>query len=335
VLSPLLVIALLFAAFEGYGFYTRHQKTTYARGGAFGAGSQQAAQSHSSTGGRLALGGHGKTPGGKPKITNGGKHIATLGSGSGRSGTTSQSGSSTGSSGSQSVSTNGTTTTSHPGHSHTTNPSSSPTASLVTPTPGVYPLAVTGQESAKFGPISACHNTFPSRSSIVVHHATGESPTSYDFDMRLYPNQANKHDERHIYKYSKQSMVLSYEQETVTCSGIKQSSAVSYSPAQTRVQLPLAVGNTWHNKGGGSARTETGTSNVVKRSSLQVGGTSYQVYEIVTKLALTGNETGERDQTWWYAPSLGVPLKFSETLHGHRSGANYAESYTATVIGLP
>jgi hypothetical protein len=196
-------------------------------------------------------------------------------------------------------------------------------------------LAVSGSESAKFGPISACNNTYPSRATLDVHHATGESPTSYDFDMRLYPGSPNKHDERHIYTYSKNSVVLTYEAETVTCSGIKQSTAVDYSPHQTRVELPLTVGASWHNHGGGTSRTETGTSQVVRRTTVSIQGTSYPVYEIVTKLTMTGSETGTRDQTWWYSPQLAMPLKFSETLQGKRSGANYSESYTASVISLP
>lgn len=57
--------------------------------------------------------------------------------------------------------------------------------------------------------------------------------------------------------------------------------------------------------------------------------------EIVTKPQMSGSETGERDQTWWYSPDLGIPLKFSESLHGKRSGASYSEDYTATVIKTP
>jgi hypothetical protein len=332
VLSPLIVIALLVATFEGYGYYTRHQKTTYARGGAFGVSNEQAAQSNPAKSSGRAGGKNGATGGKTPakgKLKNGGTHASTLGVG----GRAASHGSNQGST------TPGGTTSGHGpvgGNSGSPTPTSSGSSnSLVTPRTGVYTLAVSGSESAKFGPITGCHNGFPSRATLDVHHATGESPSSYDFDMRLYPNQANKHDERHIYKYSKDAMILTYEQETVTCSGVKQSTSVSYSPAQTRVQLPLAVGNSWHNHGGGSSRTETGTSNVVKRTSLQVAGTSYQVYEIVTKLTMTGSETGERDQTWWYSPALGVPLKFSETLNGKRSGAKYAESYTASVIGIP
>lgn len=204
-----------------------------------------------------------------------------------------------------------------------------------TPAVGAYTLAVTGSEGAKFGPISPCHSSFPSYATLDVHHATGESSASYDFDLRLYPGSPNRHDERHIYRYSKDSVVLTYEQATVTCLGIKQSTVVDYSPAQVRVAGPLRVGAHWHNHGGGSNRTETGMSKVVKASTMRYGHRTYDVYEIVTRLAMTGSESGYRDQTWWYAPQLGLPLKFSETLHGARQGGSYTETYTATVISGP
>jgi hypothetical protein len=204
-----------------------------------------------------------------------------------------------------------------------------------TPATGVYTLAVNGEEQAKFGPFSPCHTHFPARATLAVHHATGEAANSYDFDLRFYPGSPNKHDERHILSYSKDSVALTYEQDTVTCFGVKQSSVVDYSPAQTRVSGPLQVGERWHNHGGGSSRTETGDSRVVKKSTMTLGKASYVVYEIVTKLALAGSETGFRNQTWWYAPELGMPLKFGETLHGSRHGASYTSSYTATVISGP
>ncbi|MBV9486223.1 MAG: hypothetical protein JO246_09225 [Frankiaceae bacterium] len=333
-LSPLLVIALLLATFEGYAYYTRHQPTKYSRGGAFGSGGTADAGKSSAIGRGSAKSTHsGSQP--KQRITKGGPHTASLHHGSGSSqqhqgSTTSQSttSSSTGGGGGHKPSSPSTGSSAPPA-------SSQPRTALVTPQAGTYTLAVRGHEQAKFGPFSPCNNNLPARSSLVVHHAAGESKRSFDFDWRLYPNSANKHDERHIYTYSKHAVVLTFEQETVTCAGIKQSSAVDYKPNQIRVRLPLTVGATWHNHGGGSARTEAGSSEVAKQTSLTVAGQKYAVYEIVTKLALSGNETGERDQTWWYSPELGMPLKFSETLQGKRSGASYSESYTATVVGMP
>jgi hypothetical protein len=334
VLSPLLVIALLLGTFEGYAYYTRHQPTKYSRGGAFGAGfanSGAAKPAHHGAAGTKA------TPGGSAKrqVQDGGTKVSRLHTGSGSSSAhqASSTTQATSSSGSHTMGTGSTATNQGGGSSPQS--SSAPHTALVTPRVGTYTLAVQGHEQAKFGPFSPCNNTFPTRSSLVVHHAAGESKRSFDFDWRLYPNSPNRHDERHIYSYSRHAVVLTFEQETVTCAGIKQSSGVDYRPSQIRVHLPLTVGATWHNHGGGSARTETGSSEVAKRTSITVDGSSYAVYEIVTKLALAGNETGERDQTWWYSPALGMPLKFSETLQGKRSGASYSESYTATVVGMP
>jgi hypothetical protein len=206
---------------------------------------------------------------------------------------------------------------------------------VITPRAGQYVLAVSGSENATLGPIPLCSNTFPSRSTLAVHHTTGEPATSYDFDLLMYPDSPNQHEERHTYQYSKRSVVLTSEQETVTCLGLPQSSEVDYSPSQIRVELPLKVGNRWHNNGGGTARTEAGKSQVVKRTSMRIKGTAYPVYKIVTTLTMTGSETGQRDETWWYSPQLAMPLKFSETVTGQQSGATYTESYTASVVSLP
>jgi hypothetical protein len=326
-LSPVIVIALLAVTFFGYGYYTRHQKTTYSRGGAFGVASQQdASQNHTTR----HPAGHKSS---RKQSTASKKHPAKVKTtktvtGSEKTGTAS-------STPKPAVSATPTTpaTRNSPKPKHTKG--APVTTAVATPKVGQYTLAVHGAEEAKFGPIGACHNNFPSRATLAVHHASGESPTAYDFDMRLYPSKPNQHDERHIYDYSPSAVTLSFEEETVTCSGIKQSSTVNYTPTQTRVQLPLTVGKTWHNHGGGSSRTETGTSKVEKRSSITVQGKRYAVYEISTTLALTGSETGERDQTWWYSPALAMPLRFGETLHGNRSGAKYSEYYSATVVGLP
>lgn len=336
VLSPLLVIALLAVTFEGYGYYTRHQKTTYSRGGAFGG--VDPVNTVNTT--KRSTGKHasGNKPAGTTSVVSGGKEVSTLKTGGGpsRLHSTSPVVNETSHSGGASSPVSVPSTASSHQPARSTSPAHTATApALSPPAPGIYSLAVTGSETAKFGPISACHNQFPSRATLDIHHATGESQTSYDFDMRMYPGSPNRHDERHIYKYGKNSMTLSYEQETVTCTGIKQSTAVSYSPGQIRVDGPLRVGSRWHNHGGGSSRVETGTSTVARKGQIKIEGKNYLVYEIVTKLQMTGSETGERDQTWWYSPDLGIPLKFSETLHGKRSGASYSESYSASVISLP
>src|SRR5205823_13599563 len=110
------------------------------------------------------------------------------------------------------------------------------------PATGTYTLAVDGSENVKFGPYSACHNTFPSRSSLVISSASGEPAGSYNFDQRFFPSSSGKHDERHIYRYTDSGVTLTFEEATVTCAGVKQSTTVNYSPVQLRVPQTLRVG---------------------------------------------------------------------------------------------
>jgi hypothetical protein len=206
---------------------------------------------------------------------------------------------------------------------------------IVTPRTGAYQVQVSGSEHVKFGPFSACTNTFPASTQLVVQRAAGEPSGSFNFDQRYFPATANKHDERHIYRYTKSTVTLTYEEATVTCSGIKQSTTVNYDPAQTRIQLPLTVGATWHSHGGDANRTEDASSKIAGTTHLTVAGRSYLTYVIDTRIAMSGSESGTRDQRWWWAPALGVPLKWSESLSGSRSGASYSADVTCTVSKLP
>jgi hypothetical protein len=196
-------------------------------------------------------------------------------------------------------------------------------------------LAVEGSEHVNFGPFKACNNTFPTTASLGITKASGESATSYNFDLRLFPGRANKHDERHIYRYTKNGVYLDYEQATVTCAGIKQSTAVNFAPPQLRGTFPLAVGSTWSNNGGNSERTEKGTSKVSGTTHLTVEGKSYLVYVIDTAITMSGSESGTRSQRWWYSTALGIPLKWHEEQTGARSGAKYSADVTCRVTDLP
>src|SRR4051794_26068246 len=154
VLSPLLAFALVIGAFFGYGAYTRSQPTHYSRGGDFlaqgGGGHTAAGRAAKATG----AGGHAKGAAAHGK----GKQ-AKAGTGSGSNGTTSN------------QSTGG--TSSHPSRSNpgestsggTTDAPSQPVSQSgpVLPRVGTYSIDVSGSEHVKFGPFSACTNTFPQR----------------------------------------------------------------------------------------------------------------------------------------------------------------------------
>jgi hypothetical protein len=196
-------------------------------------------------------------------------------------------------------------------------------------------MSVQGSEHVNFGPFKACNNTFPSTGSLAISKAQGESSTSYNFDLRLFPGQSNRHDERHIYRYTRSGVFLDYEQATVTCAGIKQTSTVDYTPPQLRAKLPVAVGQSWTSKGGDSGRTEDESGKVTGTSHITVEGTSYLVYIIDTTVKMSGSESGSRTQRWWYSPALGLPLKWHEAETGARSGATYKADYTCQITSLP
>ena len=118
------------------------------------------------------------------------------------------------------------------------------------PMTGAYGLAVTGSENVKFGPFSFCGRGFPASTTLVVAPAEGEPAGSYNFDVRLFPDSAGQHDERHIYRYGAAGVTQNFESATVTCSGVRQSSEVSYTPVQPRVKFPVTVGAEWSGSGG-------------------------------------------------------------------------------------
>ena len=324
-LSPLLVVTLAIGAFVGYGAWTRSRPTHYTRGGdAFGADTLLTSPTATPAAKNGKVGPAGKKPPSGPKgkghtsspVTKPGNH--TTSSGGNSSGGSSSGGSTSGSSSGGS-----------------TSGGSTAPAAPAQPATGTYTLSVDGSEDVKFGPYSACHNTFPSQSALVISSASGEPAGSYDFDQRFFPNSAGKHDERHIYRYTDKGVFLSFEQATVTCAGVKQSTTVNYSPLQLRVPANLKVGQSWNNSGGDSGRTESGSSKVVGTATLSVGGHAYRTFVIDTHLDMSGSEKGSRDQRWYWSPDLGVPLKWHESLSGSRSGATYSEDVTFTVVGTP
>lgn len=309
-LVAVLLVALVTAAFVGYGAYTRSKPVHYARGG------QQFAALPSPTA-TVSM-----APSGAPSSTETAAPSTTAAP------TTAPS-----TSGAPSVlpRTDGSPATEAPG-------ATAPTvrgAQVAVPRTGRYGLKVQGSEKVDFGPVSFCSQALPSSTDLVVSKAQGESPTSYDFDLPYFPGQTGKHDERHLYRYTDKAVFLDYEIATVTCQGVRQSSDTDYTPPQTRVQLPLAVGKSWKNVGGDSDRTETSTSKVTRTETLTVQGRSVTTWVIETSTTFTGSESGSRTQTWWYAPTWAMPLKWYEHIDGRRSGAAYSEDVTVSVVRAP
>jgi hypothetical protein len=299
VVLPVVLVAVGVAGFKGYGAYTRSQPVDYSRGGGdFAALPSATAGATAASGTPTASAAPGKataTPTRPPVVLP------------------------------------RTDATSAPTGAPTVTAVAPTTQALAVPQPGTYRLAVQGSEKVQFGPVSFCNQQLPTTTSLVIKRASGEGPASYDFDVPFFPGKTGQHDERHIYRYAPNAVLLDYEIATVTCQGVRQSSETSYTPEQPRVQLPLAVGKSWHYKGGGADRTEDATSKVLRTETLVIGGQRVLTYVIHTATSFTGGESGTRDQTWWYAPTWAMPVKWHEKQSGHRSGASYSGDITATV----
>ncbi len=203
------------------------------------------------------------------------------------------------------------------------------------PVAGSYGLEVAGSENVKFGPFSFCGREFPVETKLVVAPAEGEPAGSYNFDVRLFPDAAGQHDERHIYRYGRAGVTQNFESATVTCSGVRQSSEVSYVPVQARVKFPLKVGTTWAGKGGDAERTESYTTEVTGTEALTLGGREVEAYVVETTSEFTGSEKGTRVQRWWYAPAFAMPLRWSDHTEGSRAGATYTNDLTVSVTSVP
>ena len=203
------------------------------------------------------------------------------------------------------------------------------------PAVGTYRVAVQGSEQVRFGPVSFCSREFPSDSAWSVHRAEGERPTSYALDQRYFPGQEGQHDERHIYDYDGTTVTLAFEQATVTCAGQRQSSDVTFSPAQLRIRGPLHVGDSWTSSGGDADRTEDATTKVLRTEQRTVDGRSLTTYVVETTARISGSESGSRTQRWWWAPALALPVQVFEEISAQRSGGQYSSSATTTVTDLP
>jgi hypothetical protein len=210
-------------------------------------------------------------------------------------------------------------------------PTGGAASSLPTPVTGVYQVRMNGSESVHFGPVSICNRSLPSSGSFAVNRAQGETPTSYVFDFPI----SDDHTERHIYRYEGDQMFLDFEGARVTCAGVSQTSEVSFSPPELRVAAGLKVGAEWSGRSGDADRTEAYRASVVRTESVTVAGVAVASFVIETRIDLSGSESGHRFQRWWYAPSLGLPVKWYEEISAARSGATYQERATFTVVSLP
>ena len=203
---------------------------------------------------------------------------------------------------------------------------------FVVPTAGAYTVRVEGHEGVRFSAFGFCNRDFPATTTLHIkdQYAGRDSSTSYEFDIAY----SSLHSERHIYRYTKAGVFLEYEFAQVSCAGRAQSTNLKYSTPQQKVELPIRVGATWSGSGGDADRTETYHAKVLRKETLLIAGRSVETFVIETSVNMTGKEHGTRLQRWWFAPSLGLPVRTYEKYDAAQGPASYQAEITVTFADL-
>jgi hypothetical protein len=95
------------------------------------------------------------------------------------------------------------------------------------------------------------------------------------------------------------------------------------------------VGSQWSTRGGDADRTELSRSTVIAHQQVNIGGQAYPVWVIDTHTDISGAESGDRDQRWWWSPDLAAPLRWTDRISASRSGATYSNDLTVSMTRVP
>ena len=97
----------------------------------------------------------------------------------------------------------------------------------------------------------------------------------------------------------------------VTVAGFGRTDDVTLVPPPLIYPRTLAVGDHWRQRYSLRELKVDATVRVTGRAVVQVGGTDVPVFIIRTSGDVTGPMPGHRDDTEWYAPSLGLPVRIA------------------------
>jgi hypothetical protein len=203
------------------------------------------------------------------------------------------------------------------------------------PATGAYTYAVSGTEAASgFG-----SRAFPSQATLVVHADPSVPAGSLVHDLRL----SDQHEERSIVAYGADGVSYTYEAGSVTFGPGTQTSQGSYEPPMVQIPWPLADGasvsgaSAARDGSGNVTRTEAWTTTVVGREILDVLGTQRETWVVDIQRNADGAEKVDRYRRYWYDPTLGIIVQWSERFHGERAMLvtfTFDSEYTATLTGF-
>ena len=216
-----------------------------------------------------------------------------------------------------------------------TAPTATAAATAPLPATGVYTYAVTGTEAASgFG-----SRAFPPQATLVVHADPSVPAGSLVHDLHL----SDQHEERSIVAYGAGGAAYTYEAGSVTFGPGTQTSQGSYDPPMVQIPWPLADGasasgsSAARDGGGNVTRTEVWTTTVVGREVLDVLGTPTETWVVDIQRDADGAEKVDRFRRYWYDPTRGIVVQWTERFHGERAMLvtfTFDSDYTATLTGF-
>jgi hypothetical protein len=201
------------------------------------------------------------------------------------------------------------------------------------PRQGAYVFRGSGREEADIGVLSLCKWDVGPTVSLGVHDIVAPATAQQvAFDWDLNPG----HDKmRYVWQMGPKGAEIVFIGAQMTCAGIQESDDAAYSPPVQRFRFPLVVGASWRGRSDAAKRTEASTTRVVSTGSLTIEGRSVKVWQVEDHIVITGDQSGSRNETWWYAPSYGMAVKFRIDTSVKQGGASFTSELELTLARGP
>ncbi len=169
------------------------------------------------------------------------------------------------------------------------------------PKQGVYRYAVTGREKITRG--LTIRRTLPAAAPALVRHR----PDGFEIETRY----SDQHIEMSRYALAPDGAYVTFAVTTIEAGPIKTVRQRSWSPKLLR--LPAAGGDVTQTWGGdftaGDLKLNV-TSRRLPNEQMVVGGTPVPVQVAESVQTITGEYSGDRTETFWYAPKLGLIVRY-------------------------
>jgi hypothetical protein len=127
---------------------------------------------------------------------------------------------------------------------------------------------------------------------------------------------------------------VKYTEASVFCIQQRNEPA-DYRPPLLLFRFPLEVGSVWTSHAVSENRTSDLTGEVLRTETVTAAGRSFETFVIKTLITFSGNQEGRRSDTWWFAPSLGMPVRWQESTEAQQGPANFSQHATWTLTATP